>query len=430
MSKILFIVPPLTGHINPTVSLGQYLIQQGHEVAWVGYTESLSRSLPAQHRVCSLDQTEVNKSDKPASGIGQHGNQERRGFTALFHLWESIFIPLARQSFPHILAHLSSEKPDLCIVDQQMLGGAMACQKLGIPYLTSATTSAALIQVLKGLPQVNTWHDNLLKGLWREHDLNPYLGLEQLEQLHLEQPRLDLSPLGTLAFSSKELTLSIAPEQHLPSNIHFVGPALEGERTHIDFPWSRLNREQAKLFVSMGTVNAQRAAPLYAKIIEALADLDLQVIAAAPVEYFKTAPKHWIIQERVPQLQLLAHVDAVFCHGGHNTTMEALAYGRPLLIAPIRDDQPVIAEQVKAFGAGLRTHFTRSKPRIIQQKIKKILDCSQIKSSAIRASKSLVHSDLIYQQTEYSETSVQLPTELGAHRASQIIQGYLDQMST
>ena len=414
MSKILFIVPPLTGHINPTVSLGQRLLQQGHEVAWVGYQESLRRSLPLSYRICPLNQA---KGDETTE-LGHHGDQERRGFAALYHLWESIFIPLARESYSHILNCLSQEQPDLCIVDQQMLGGAMACQSLAIPYLTSATTSAALIQVLDGLPQVNTWHEQLLENLWLEH------GLEHV--LKSEPERLDLSPLGTLAFSSRELTLSITPEQSLPQNVHFVGPALEGERTHIDFPWSRLNKQQAKLFVSMGTVNAQRAAPLYAKLIEALSHCDLQVIAAAPIEYFSQAPSHWIVQERVPQLQILAHVNAVFCHGGHNTTVEALAYGRPLLIAPIRDDQPVIAEQVKAVGAGLRTHFTRSKPRQIYQKVEKILNCTHIKDSAIEVSKTLIYSDLSYQDTDHSETSVQLPKHLGAYKASLVIQAYLN----
>ena len=416
MSKILFIVPPLTGHINPTVSLGQRLLQQGHEVAWIGYQDSLRRSLPLSYRVCSLDQVKRNVN----SELDHHGDQERRGFAALYHLWESIFIPLARESYPKILTRLSQEQPDLCIVDQQMLGGAMACQSLGIPYLTSATTSAALIQVLDGLPQVNAWHEQLLNNLWLEH------GLEHV--LKSKPERLDLSPLGTLAFSSRELTLSITPEQSLPQNIHFVGPALEGERTYIEFPWSRLNKQQAKLFISMGTVNAERAAPLYAKIIAALSHCDLQVIAAAPIKYFSQAPSHWIIQERVPQLQVLAHVDAVFCHGGHNTTVEALAYGRPLLIAPIRDDQPVIAEQVKAVGAGLRTHFTRSKPRQIYKKVEKILNCTHVKHSAIEVSRTLIYSNLSYQDTEYSETSVQLPTNLGAYQASLVVQAYLSKL--
>ena len=42
-------------------------------------------------------------------------------------------------------------------------------------------------------------------------------------------------------------------------------------------------------------------------------------------------------------------------HGGHNTVCEALAHGLPLVVAPIRDDQPTVAAQVVQAGAGVRT---------------------------------------------------------------------------
>ncbi|OMI36018.1 glycosyltransferase [Streptomyces sparsogenes] len=61
----------------------------------------------------------------------------------------------------------------------------------------------------------------------------------------------------------------------------------------------------------------------------------------------------------VPQLPLLARVAAVVCHAGHNTVCEALWHGVPLVVAPIRDDQPVVAGQVVAAGAGVRVRFGR-----------------------------------------------------------------------
>jgi UDP:flavonoid glycosyltransferase YjiC (YdhE family) len=61
----------------------------------------------------------------------------------------------------------------------------------------------------------------------------------------------------------------------------------------------------------------------------------------------------------VPQLELLPQLDAVICHAGHNTTCEALAHRVPLVVAPIRDDQPAVASQVTAAGAGIRVKFGR-----------------------------------------------------------------------
>ena len=45
MSRFLFVVPPLTGHINPTVAVGAELTARGHEVAWAGQTATLKFTL-------------------------------------------------------------------------------------------------------------------------------------------------------------------------------------------------------------------------------------------------------------------------------------------------------------------------------------------------------------------------------------------------
>ena len=45
--RVLFVVPPLTGHTNPTVAVGAELITRGHEVAWCGDPGHLAAHLPA-----------------------------------------------------------------------------------------------------------------------------------------------------------------------------------------------------------------------------------------------------------------------------------------------------------------------------------------------------------------------------------------------
>ncbi|CAA9265227.1 MAG: Zeaxanthin glucosyl transferase, partial [uncultured Corynebacteriales bacterium] len=50
----------------------------------------------------------------------------------------------------------------------------------------------------------------------------------------------------------------------------------------------------------------------------------------------------------------------VVTHAGLNTVTEALAHGVPLVVAPIRHDQPVNAAAVVAAGAGVRVSFARA----------------------------------------------------------------------
>jgi UDP:flavonoid glycosyltransferase YjiC (YdhE family) len=85
-------------------------------------------------------------------------------------------------------------------------------------------------------------------------------------------------------------------------------------------------------------------------------------------------PSGIIVREHVPQLALLSHVDAVVCHGGHNTVCETLWHGVPLVLAPIRDDQPIIAGQVVDAGAGVRVRFTRVDAPRLAGAIGKVLD--------------------------------------------------------
>jgi UDP:flavonoid glycosyltransferase YjiC (YdhE family) len=46
VARFLFVVPPLTGHTNPTVSVASELEARGHEVAWCGHRQIIEPLLP------------------------------------------------------------------------------------------------------------------------------------------------------------------------------------------------------------------------------------------------------------------------------------------------------------------------------------------------------------------------------------------------
>src|SRR5690606_34873375 len=54
MSRVLVVVPPLTGHVNPTVPLGMELADRGHEVTWAGLPGVVDALLPAGARFAPL----------------------------------------------------------------------------------------------------------------------------------------------------------------------------------------------------------------------------------------------------------------------------------------------------------------------------------------------------------------------------------------
>src|SRR6185295_1611698 len=77
--------------------------------------------------------------------------------------------------------------------------------------------------------------------------------------------------------------------------------------------------------------------------------------------------------QRIPQVRLLPLLRAVICHAGHNTVCESLLHGVPLVVAPIRDDQTTVAQQVVDAGAGVRLRFNRADADQIGAAVDKVL---------------------------------------------------------
>jgi MGT family glycosyltransferase len=338
VARVLFVVPPLVGHTNPTVSVARALMARGHEVAWAAHADKVAPLLPPGARVISLGAA----CDEEHFAPILDRSRRVRGLESLQFLWEEFLVPLARAMRPSVEAAIDHYRPDLLVIDQQAIGGALAARRSGLPWATFCTTSADITDPLAALPRVRAWVLERLAALSAEAGIAP-----------VERP--DLSPRLVVVFSTDAL---IGDTSSLPSTFRFVGPSIGDRPDETPFPWDAL-RPGPRVLVSLGTVNADRGEMFYRQVITALGGGPWQVILVAPPGQIDAIPDNFLVQPRVPQLALLPHVDAVLCHGGHNTVCEALAHGLPLLIAPIRDDQPVIAEQVERAGCGLRLRFGR-----------------------------------------------------------------------
>jgi zeaxanthin glucosyltransferase len=102
----------------------------------------------------------------------------------------------------------------------------------------------------------------------------------------------------------------------------------------------------------------------------------------AQPEVLPEPPANVLVAPRVPVLDLMPQLDAVVCHGGLNTMCEALAHGVPVVVAPIKHDQPVNAAQVTAAGAGIRVHFGRCRPEQLRTALCAVLDDPAYRAAA------------------------------------------------
>lgn len=365
MAKILMTMPPLAGHINPALAVAAQLQARGHTVAWALHGALAENYLPADALIFSLPVTAAaTEVEKP---------REVRGLESLRFFYEDFCLPLARSSLLPLEKIARDYAPDLIVCDHQMLAGALVASKLNIPWLSSVTTTAS---TLKMQPLLDAW---LIEQL---RDLQTMYGVSKV----IDRP--DFSPYGVIVFSSEQL-LGDAHER-VPALYHFVGPAFANRAAIPDFPWERLDPKKRKILISLGTVSRDRSMRFYEVMMTALGDLDIQVIMVASPDMIDSAavPANFIVQARVPQVELLPHLDAVICHAGHNTVCETLSFGLPLIVAPIRDDQPVIARQVIDAGAGIFMRFGKVSVATARVAVEQLLNDENLKHNAQRLAQS------------------------------------------
>jgi MGT family glycosyltransferase len=293
-----------------------------------------------------------------------------RGASAVKHLVDEFLLPLGESMLPGVRGAVDGFSPDAVVVDQQALAGVAVCTSLGLPWATSASTSATLHDPLEVLPRVKEWADGQQRGFLRS------AGVDAGTAAAMD---IRFSPHLVIVFS----TTALVGRTDFPDHYAFVGPSIAERTDDTPFPWNWLDGRPVVL-VSLGTLNANNGARFFGRAADALAWLDVQGVIVAPSDLVEDPPPNVLVVPRVPQLALMGRVAGVVCHGGHNTVCEALVHGVPLVVAPIRDDQPFIADQVAAAGAGLRIKFGRTTVDGLREAIATILDDGDIRQGAAR----------------------------------------------
>ncbi|MFE2447021.1 glycosyltransferase [Streptomyces sp. NPDC059426] len=348
--RFLFVVPPLVGHVNPTLGVAAELTARGHRVAWAGMPEVVGR-LTGQGAT-------VYRCAGPVLGEGGAGRPpDVRGPAALRFLWERFLVPLAEAMAPGVAKAIEEFRPDVVIADQQTVAGGLVAERMGVRWATSATTSAEFTGALDGLPKVDAW----LAGQMDE--IRGRIG----DPAGTADPRF--SPELVLAFTTEELAGRPA---RAGDRIRYVGPSIAERPATTDFPWQWLDPARPAVLVTLGTANTDAGARFLTECRAAVRAragrfqtviVDPEGVLTPDVLDTPDTPddKDVLVCRYVPQLPLLERVSAVVCHAGHNTVCETLWHGVPLVVAPIRDDQPVVAAQVVDAGAGVRVRFGRAR---------------------------------------------------------------------
>lgn len=370
MARFAFIVPPLTGHVNPTLSLGAELLHRGHEVGWISLDASLENRLPAGGKLLLIE------SDG-AEYVNQISQKNVYGIESIKFLYEDVLIPLNRFMFDPINLLLDTFKPDVVINDHQLFSGAIAAYKRNIAYATSVTAPAA-VKMMEDLPGIHEWEIKQIIALQQE------LGLS-------EEKAVVCSENLTMILTSRDFF----GDMTLPAWYKFIGPVIRNRAAATSFNWEKLYHlgDHPRILVSIGTTfDHAYKKEFFQKVIEALRNEPVSVVVVSDPSLFDQWPDNFIVQEKVPQLELLPHLDAVVCHGGHNTVCESLSHGLPLVVIPIAYDQSHVAGRVTQVESGVRLNYKRFKAAHLQTAVYEILRNPAYREAAQRIQQSFEES--------------------------------------
>jgi UDP:flavonoid glycosyltransferase YjiC (YdhE family) len=142
------------------------------------------------------------------------------------------------------------------------------------------------------------------------------------------------------------------------------------------------------VLVTAGTLSGHLVHGYVARMLAALALEPLasrvQVVLNFDPDAMPDPPSHVLVAPKVPVLDLMPRLDAVICQAGQSTVNEALVHGVPMVVAPIRLAELVVAAQVTRAGAGVAASFLESTPAQLAAAVTAVLDEPRYRAHARR----------------------------------------------
>ena len=305
MAEILVVTWDGGGNVPPAVGIASELASRGHTVRFVGH--------PRQGEALS------------AAGFEVAPSRQARPFSALDRSSPLALVAMFgdRGLGRDVLDALADRPADLVVVDCLLYGVMAELRAAGTPYV-----------VLEHL------YDAYLRGGWMKGPMGLGMRLKRLQPTRsLAGARLRL--VATLP------TLDPAGARRR-ADLTWVGPVV---------PVAERVAGDPLVLVSLSTFRFPKMAACLQTILDACAGLDTRVVVTTgpvvdPAEL--KAPDNAEVHRFVPHAELMPRAALVVGHGGHGTTMQALAHDVPLVLMPMHPllDQPMVARTVEATGAG------------------------------------------------------------------------------
>ena len=338
MAKILFVNTNLYGHINPTLALTAELVSRGNHVSYICSKEF-------KEEVVSTGAEFIYYGEKQDFFLTHYIPTDKHPFYTLLEYmlkYDEALLPL-------LLAHISDKNYDVIICDSFFGAGYFLKQILDIPVVSSHSTFARSTAPVPPRMLVAGTHPQLdecyrvLKAICSKY-LIPEPGLDEL---FIGKGDLNL------VYTTKEFNGGIELEEE---KYVFTGASIreeETEGTHMGLQYANGKRV---IYISLGTLNTNFL-NFFKLCIKAFANTEYMIIMSIgkkiEITELGEIPCNFVVQQYVPQLEVLRYASAFISHAGFNSVKEALYYGVPVIAIPMVNDQHLVAKRLVELGTGV-----------------------------------------------------------------------------
>jgi UDP:flavonoid glycosyltransferase YjiC (YdhE family) len=313
MRTVLFVTWDGGGNVPPALAIAEELVGLGARVRFLGHEGQRTAIEGAGFAFESFRHAKPWSVLKP-----RNGPLAPLAYAAVFS---------DRGMGRDLVESLEREPADRVVIDGLLVGALDGASRAGIPV-------TILVHTLRDV-MIRTLTSGPLALIMRLKRLDPARLYREAEA----EIVVTLRSLDPAAAGSGE-------------SVRYTGPVLP------EVEEARADATPPTILASLSTTYVQGQREVLQAILDAVADMDVRAIittgpAVDPAEL--RAPANAELHRFVPHHELMPAASLVIGHGGHATTMLALAHGLPVLVIPMNPtfDQPVIGRILTQQGAGL-----------------------------------------------------------------------------
>lgn len=401
--KIMVIVPPLSGHVNPICGLVHELCKKEKEVEVIFYSDEEYREtiektgamlrLYSHPTYSRLPRVNVREAKDP---IGDLMNLQ---------------ISFAYELLPQLLNDVDEHQPDLILHDCVFLPAKYLLEVLKNRRKNSKMPKSAVFLPNFAITEklIKEGRMNMSTSIWTYFLI--FIAFLRQIMFSIIYGISIYNPIRAFTMKNDKLNIvSLIPQlqpyrEDLDNTFKFVGLCGSEEARQFELCYdielkSVLDTFEGQtnlklIYMSLGTLYNFNTF-VFERVIDALREYDenpnrhfessrFRVIISTGEESLRVLKdkekkgelkigKNVLLRAKVPQLEVLKRADLFITHSGMNSTSEAIKYAVPMVCIPLEVDQPLVARKVcDELSLGVRLDPCRLTSHQIADSIDRVL---------------------------------------------------------